>query len=133
MTRASVLLADDHREFLGVVARHLEPYFDVIRTVGNGQAMLDEAVRLEPDVVVLDISMPGLNGIEAARKLRAMGSRAKIVFLTVHADPDYVRAALGAGAVGYVLKSELASDLLPCLRAGEAVRPFVSSAIGWES
>jgi DNA-binding NarL/FixJ family response regulator len=127
-----VLLADDHREFLGVVARHLRPHFDVIQTVGNGQAMLDEAARLEPDVVVLDISMPVLNGIEAARRLRAMGSRAKIVFLTVHADQDYVRAALGAGAVGYVLKSELASDLLTCLSRAEASGPFVSPAIPWE-
>ena len=133
MGRASVLLADDHKEFLGVVARHLEPHFDVIRTVSNGKAMLDEAVRLEPDVVVLDISMPVLNGIEAARKLRATGSRAKIVFLTVHADQDYVRAALGAGAVGYVLKSELASDLLPCLRQADSASPFVSPAIAWES
>jgi len=133
MDRASVLLADDHQEFLGVVARHLEPYFDVVRTVGNGQAMLDEAARLAPDVVVLDISMPGLSGIEAARRLRATGSRARIVFLTVHSDQDYVRAALGAGAVGYVLKSELASDLLPCLRQAAVANPFVSSAIGWES
>jgi DNA-binding NarL/FixJ family response regulator len=129
----SVLLADDHPAFLVIVARHLKPYFDVIRSVGSGQAMLDEAARLEPDVVVLDISMPLLNGIEAAKRLRATGSRAKIVFLTVHSDPDYVRAALAAGAVGYVLKSELASDLLPCLRQAEGASPFVSSAIDWES
>ena len=129
MDRVSVLLADDHEEFLGVVARHLEPHFDVIRTVGNGQAMLDEATRLKPDVVVLDISMPVLNGLEAARKLKATGSRAKIVFLTVHADQDYVRAALGAGAVGYVLKSELASDLLPCLREALLGRSYVSAEI----
>jgi DNA-binding NarL/FixJ family response regulator len=132
MQRVSVLLADDHQEFLGIVARHLEPHFDVVQTVGNGQAMLDEAARLEPDVVVLDISMPVLNGIEAARRLRTTGSRARIVFLTVHSDQDYVRAALGAGAVGYVLKSELATDLLPCLRQAEVASPFVSSAIGWE-
>src|SRR5262245_56846361 len=128
-----VLLADDHREFLGVVARHLRPHFDVIQTVGNGQAMLEQAARLEPDVVVLDISMPMLNGIEAARKLRATGSRAKIVFLTVHADRDYVRAALGAGAAGYVLKSELAADLLACLSHTEASGPFVSPSLRWES
>jgi DNA-binding NarL/FixJ family response regulator len=128
-----VLLADDHPEFLSAVARHLEPYFDVIRRVSNGQAMLDEAAHLAPDVVVLDISMPVLNGIEAARRLRATGSRAKIVFLTVHSDQDYVRAALEAGAMGYVLKSELASDLLPCLRQAEVASPFVSPAIGWES
>jgi len=133
MTMQRVLLADDHPEFLGVVARHLQPHFDVVRTVDNGQAMVDEAARLEPDVVVLDISMPVLNGIEAARKLKATGSRAKIVFLTVHADQDYVRAALRAGAVGYVLKSELASDLLPCLRQADVASPFVSPALAWGS
>ena len=133
MIRLTVLLADDHEEFLRVVAQHLEPHFHVIQTAGNGQAMLDEAARLEPDVVVLDISMHGLNGIEAAKRLRARGSRAKIVFLTVHADQDYVRAALGAGAAGYVLKSELASDLLPCQRQAEVASPFVSAAISWES
>jgi len=131
--RASVLLADDHQEFLGVVARHLAPHFDVVRTVADGKAMLAEAARLEPDMVVLDISMPVLNGIEAARKLKASGSRAKIVFLTVHADQDFVRAALGAGAVGYVLKSELASDLLTCLSQADDGSPFVSPAIAWES
>ena len=114
--RASVLLADDHEEFLAAVVRHLQPHFEIVRTVGNGQLLLDEATRLTPDVVVLDISMPVMNGIEAARRLKAAGSPAKIVFLTVHADLDYVRAALGSGAVGYVLKSELAADLLPCLR-----------------
>ena len=133
MTMQRVLLADDHPEFLGAVARHLEPHFDVVRAVGNGQAMLDEAARLEPDVIVTDISMPVLNGIEAARKLKATGSRAKIVFLTVHADQDFVRAALGAGAVGYVLKSELASDLLPCLKQADGASPFVSPALAWAS
>ena len=127
--RVNVLLADDHADFLATVARHLEPHFEVIKTVGNGQALLDEPARLEPDVVVLDISMPVLNGIEAARKLRATGSPARVVFLTVHSDPDYVRAAFGTGALGYVLKSELASDLLPCLREALDGRSFVSPSI----
>jgi len=125
----SVLLADDHGEFLATVVRHLEPHYDVVGTVSNGQALVDEAVRLAPDLIVLDISMPVLNGIDAARKLKASGSRATIVFLTVHADPDYVRAALGVGASGYVLKSELASDLLPCLRDAVGGRSFVSPSV----
>lgn len=125
----SVLLADDHEDFLAIVVRHLEPHFEIVKTVGNGQALLDEVARLEPDLVVLDISMPGLNGIQAAAKLRAMGSGARIVFLTVHADLDYVHAALRTGALGYVLKSELASDLLPCLREASVGRSFVSPAI----
>lgn len=129
--RASVLLADDHEEFLAAVVRHLQPHFEILRTVGNGQMLLDEAARLTPDVVVLDISMPVMNGIEAARRLKAAGSPAKIVFLTVHSDHDYVRAALGSGAVGYVLKSELASDLLPCLREALLDHSFVSPSIRW--
>jgi DNA-binding NarL/FixJ family response regulator len=125
----SVLLADDHGDFLATVVRHLEPHFDVVGTVSNGQALVDEAARLAPDVVVLDITMPVVNGIDAARKLKATGSRARIVFLTVHADLDYVRAAFGVGALGYVLKSELASDLLPCLRDALGGRSYVSPAI----
>ena len=125
----SVLLADDHEEFRAVIVRHLEPHIEVVRTVDNGEALLEEAVRLEPDVIVLDISMPVMNGIETARKLRAIGLRARVVFLTVQADPAYVDAALGTGALGYVLKSELASDLLPCLREALVGRSFVSPAI----
>jgi DNA-binding NarL/FixJ family response regulator len=125
----SVLLADDHGDFLATVVRHLEPHFDVVGMVSNGQALVDEAARLEPDVVVLDISMPVLNGIDAARRLKAAGSSARIVFLTVHADRDFVRTALGAGALGYVLKSDLVSDLLPCLRSALDGRSFVSPGL----
>lgn len=131
IARASVLLADDHEEFLAAVVRHLAPHFEILRTVGNGRMLVDEAARRAPDLIVLDISMPVLNGIEAARQLKAAGSPAKIVFLTVHADLDYVRAALGSGALGYVLKSELASDLLPCLREVLLDHSFVSPSIGW--
>jgi len=129
MDRLTVLLADDHEDFLAVAARHLEPHFEVIKAVGDGQALLDQTARLEPDIVVLDISMPVLNGIEAAKKLRATGSLARIVFLTMHADPDYVRAALATGALGYVLKSRLASDLLSSMREALAGRLFVSPSI----
>jgi DNA-binding NarL/FixJ family response regulator len=125
----SVLLADDHEEFLAAVVRLLEPHFEVVRTVGNGQALLEEAARLQPELIVLDISMPVLNGLETAKRLRALGSSAQIVFLTVHADLDYVHAAFAAGALGYVLKSELASDLLSCLREALVGRPFVSPTI----
>ena len=125
----SVLLADDHEDFLAAVVRHLEPHFEVVGAVGDGQALLEEAVRLEPDLIVLDISMPVLNGLEAAKRLRALGCHARIVFLTVHADSDYVRAAFATGALGYVLKSELASELLSCLRDALVGRPFVSPAI----
>src|SRR5688572_29542358 len=108
LARARILLADDHEDFLAVAQRLLESEFDVVKTVGDGLTLLEEAVRLKPEVLVLDICMPGMCGIDAARRLRALGCQAKIVFLTVQEDPDYVRAALEAGAEGYVLKDRLA-------------------------
>jgi DNA-binding NarL/FixJ family response regulator len=119
-------MADDHDDFLAAAVRQLEPEFQVVGTVSEGQALLDAAARLGPDVVVLDVSMPVMNGIEAARRLRKAGSAARIVFLTMHEDPDYVRGALAAGAQGYVVKSRLASDLNLALREILAGRPFVS-------
>lgn len=105
----------------------------MVKTVGDGQAALDEATRFEPDVVVLDIAMPLLNGIEAARRLRAAGCTAKVVFLTVHQDSDYVRAALAAGGLGYVVKCRLASELLLAVREALAGRSFVSPCIALEA
>jgi DNA-binding NarL/FixJ family response regulator len=127
--RARVLLADDHQDFLAATVRFLEPEFDVVETVDNGRALVEGAPRLDPDLLVVDIAMPILNGIEAARQLTASGSRAKIVFLTVHDDEDYVRAARAAGGLGYVLKSRLASDLAPALREALEGRAFVSPSI----
>ena len=128
-----VLLADDHPDFLAVAARLLEGEYEVVQAVGDGESLLHEAAHLRPEIVVLDISMPGLNGIEAARRLKAAGGAAAVVFLTVHSDPDYVRAALAAGARGYVVKSRLASDLLPALREALAGRSFVSPSIRLEN
>ena len=129
MTSVRVLLADDHQSFLAVATRLLQPEFEVVMTVGDGEALIVEAATLAPDVIVLDISMPKLNGIEAARRLNAAGCTAKIVFLTVHEDLDYVRGALAAGAHGYVLKPRLASDLLLALREVMANGSFVSPTI----
>ena len=129
MSRARILLADDHAEFLAVVTGLLEPEFEVVTTANSGRAALEEAARLAPDALILDISMPGMTGIEAARRLHASGSGSKVIFLTVHDDPDYVRAGLAAGASGYVIKSRLASDLISALREALAGRPFVSPTI----
>ncbi len=129
MDRVRVLLADDHEDFLAIATRLMEPEFDVVRSVENGQQAIDVATSLEPDVLVLDISMPVLDGMEATRRLKAAGCGAKVVFLTVHADPDYVRAAFEAGALGYVVKSRLAFDLLPALREVVAGRSFVSASV----
>jgi DNA-binding NarL/FixJ family response regulator len=123
-------MADDHEAFLAAAVRLLEPEFHVVGAVGDGQALLDAAARLSPDVVVLDVSMPLLNGIEAARRLRNAGTPARVVFLTAYADPGFVWAALEAGAHGYVVKSRVASDLPLALREVLAGRPFVSPLDG---
>src|SRR5438046_1631265 len=86
--RPRVLIADDHEEFRTISARLLESEFEVVKAVSDGQALIDAAASLDPDVLVLDISMPGMDGIEAARQVGLAGSRAKIVFLTVHQDPE---------------------------------------------
>jgi DNA-binding NarL/FixJ family response regulator len=128
--RARVLLADDHDDFLLVAARLLKPEFRVVGAVGEGQAALDAAARLSPDVVVLDVSMPVLGGVEACRRLRVACPAVRVVFLTAHEDPGFVWAALEAGAHGYVVKSLAADDLAGALRAVLAGRPFVSHPAG---
>jgi len=83
--------------------------------VCDGQTLVDTAERLKPDLILTDISMPSLNGIDAADRIRRMGCNAKVIFLTVHSDPDFVRACLGIGAFGYVVKERIALDLLTAI------------------
>lgn len=109
---ARALLADDHAEIRAQIGNVLASEFEIVGSVANGLDLIKATAKLDPDVVVLDITMPGLDGIEAARRLTRSGCRAKLVFLTVHNDPDYVRAALQSGGAAYVLKERLASDLI---------------------
>jgi DNA-binding NarL/FixJ family response regulator len=128
LERARILIADDHAEFLAMVVQLIESETDlsVVKTFNNGQAIVDEANTVDHDLLILDISMPGLSGIDAALKLKASDRQAKIVFLTVHKDQDYLRAALATGALGYIVKDRLATDLVPGLREVIAGRKFVS-------
>ena len=126
MNRPRVLLADDHEEMRDRIKRTLEVEFDVVDAVGNGRTLLEAAARLNPDICLLDISMPVLNGIEAALKLKEHGSKAKVLFLTIHEDPDFLQAALNTGASGYVVKRRIASDLRPAIRDALAGKTFVS-------
>jgi DNA-binding NarL/FixJ family response regulator len=117
---------------LALTAHALAGEYFVVGSVVDGCALLAEAERLQPDVVVLDITMPQLDGIEAARQLRRLHRPARLVFLTVHEDADFAQAALGAGGLGYVVKARLASDLLPAIRAALADRRFISPTISLE-
>ena len=116
MKQIRVLLADDHQIFLAGLRKLLETDFDVVGAVEDGRALIVEARRLKPDVIVADVSMPSLNGIEAARNLRASGSKAKILFLTMHGDSLFVREALRSGASGYVLKRDAPDKLVAAIR-----------------
>lgn len=128
MTRARILLADDHKEMRDRVVLLLNNEFDVLGALEDGHAVLDATAKLHPDICLLDISMPVLNGIEIAKQLKKEGSTAKVIFLTIHEDPDFVQAALQTGARGYVLKRRLASDLTAAIREVLAGGVFVSSA-----
>ena len=129
VTRARILLADDHREMRDLVVRLLGQEFDMLEPVVDGRELLEKASELKPDVCLLDISMPILNGIEVAVRLAEGGSNAKIVFLTIHRDWDFVKAALKSGASGYVIKTHMLSDLHTALREVLAGRTFISPSI----
>jgi len=116
MNRPRVLLADDHTILLEGLKGLLEPDFDLVGTAENGSELLTAADELEPDVILLDISMPVLNGIEAARRLKERNSKAKIVFLTMHADSRFVKEAFRVGASGYLLKRAASAELVSALR-----------------
>ena len=121
-----VLLADDSPSMLQAARRILEPEFQIVGTVDDGQAVLEATESLKPDVLILDISMGVMSGLEAARLLRRLGSKAKIVFLTVHNDQEFVEEAFSAGAVGYVIKPRLGTDLLVAVREALIGHTFVS-------
>ena len=129
MGKIRVLLADDHETVLARVRGLLCEDFEVVGAVNNGRDAVEEAERLDPDVLVIDISMPILNGLQAADRLRTKNRRAKIIFLTVHKDRDFVAAALSAGASGYVTKSDITTDLVPAIREVLQGRTYISQSI----
>ena len=115
--RARVILADDHPEVIEDIRGLVEPEFDVVATVADGNALVAAAERLAPDVIVTDIAMPGLNGIAAAARILGSNPAARIVFVTVHSQPEIVEKGLAIGAMGYVLKLRAGDDLVPAIRA----------------
>jgi DNA-binding NarL/FixJ family response regulator len=129
LARPRILLADDHADFLALVVQLIAAEFEVVQTFDNGDAMLKNAPSLAADLLLIDISMPGLSGLEAARRLRDAGCGSKVVFLTVHEDQDYLQSALAAGALGYVVKHRVATDLVPALQAAAAGHRYVSPAL----
>ena len=114
MSRLRILLADDHKMFSQGLRSLFQDDYDLI-TVEDGQALVDVAGGLDPDIIIVDISMPVLNGFDAVRKLKKEGCSAKIIFLTMHADADLVAEALRCGASGYVLKQSVGEELMAAI------------------
>jgi len=134
-TLTKILLVDDHPAVLLQTIRLLPEDYEVVETLESGSGLKAAVARHEPDLIVLDITLPGLSGIELASRLRESGYSTKIVFLTVHCDTDYAREAFAAGANGYVVKARLASDLVPALQAVLAGKRFISPCPeleGWD-
>ena len=126
VTLKRVLVADDHVRILKAVSALLGKSFDVVDLVADGRGALQAALKLDPDLIVLDVSMPGMSGIDVARELTRRQSNAKIVFLTVHEDAEILASCLAAGGLGYVVKELMDSDLIPALNEAVAGRGFVS-------
>lgn len=124
-----ILLADDHKIVLEGLKTLLSTEFDVIGAAADGRELLDLALTLDPDVIVADISMPLLNGIEAVAQIRAAGGRAKVVFLTMHPDPSYLVRAVEAGAHAYVLKHAASEELVHAIHEALQSHIFVSPAL----
>jgi DNA-binding NarL/FixJ family response regulator len=129
LKRPRILLADDSTPITERVKSLLQKDFEIVGSVGTGSELVSEADKLQPDVIVLDVSMPGLTGIQAAHKLRLAGSLSKLVFLTVHERVEFVHACFAEGALGYVVKSRISMDLIPAISDALAGRRFISPSI----
>jgi DNA-binding NarL/FixJ family response regulator len=128
MSKVRVLLADNHEAILAQVRAVLSEEFEVVGAVKNGLEAVAEVTRLDPDVLVTDISMPILDGLEAASQVLST-RRTRIVFLTVHEDPDFVAAAFSSGASGYVIKSDVTTDLIPAIREAVDGGTYISKSL----
>lgn len=129
MTRPRVLLADDHTIVAQGLSSILEPEYELVGIAENGRELVSEYQRLRPDLVVTDISMPSLNGLEAARKIRQIDPGAKIIFLTMHLDADFATAAFELGASGYLLKHSAVEELKTALSAALMGRVYITPRI----
>jgi DNA-binding NarL/FixJ family response regulator len=132
MSRPRILIADDHRVLAEGLRSLLEPEFEVVGVLADGRELLAAARKQRPDVIVADVTMPALNGIDAALQLRRLGVEAKVVFLTMHRDVAYARRAMEAGAAGYVLKHSAATEVVTAVRDALRGQTYVSPMIAGE-
>lgn len=133
MSRPRILLADDHTMFAQGLRSLLEDEFELVGTVADGQTLIEAAHRLNPDVIVIDISMPGMNGFDAARQLKKEELPARIIFLTMHADDSFVAEAFRCGGSGYVLKQSAGEELITAIGLVLAGQEYVTPLLATES
>ena len=129
MNRPRVLLADDNKILTERVSEHLSSSFDVVGIAHDGRDLISEALRLAPDLIVVDISMPMLTGVEAVHELREAGLATRVVFLTIHSEDEFLQACLEEGAVGYMVKFCIKADLIPAIHSAMAGKLFVSPTL----
>ena len=129
MATIRILLVDDNGEMLIDLRDELGAEFEIAGTADNGEEAIREVLLLDPDVIVLDITMPFMTGLQVASSLRDIHRRAKILFLTIHEEPEYISAAFSVGACGYVTKRRLASDLALAIREVSVGRNFLSPSL----
>ena len=127
MSRPRVLLADDHQALTERVATLLGASYEIVGAVSNGRELVKEAIRLQPDVIILDITMPLMDGIEAAHEMRERGLASRLVFLTIHYEDEFVKACLDEGGQGYVLKAHMRTHLIPAIEAALMGCTFLSA------
>jgi DNA-binding NarL/FixJ family response regulator len=132
MSKPRILIADDHQILAEGLRSLLDPEFEVVGVVADGRELVAAAKKHRPDVIVADITMPSLNGIDAAVQLRDLGVTAKVVFLTMHRDVAYARRALDAGAAGFVLKHSAATELVTAVREALRGQTYVTPMIAGE-
>ncbi len=132
MSKVRILLADDHKMVTEGLRALLEPEFELVGIVEDGHALLEMAKQTNPDVIIADITMPSLNGIDAVEQLKKTGSQAKVVFLTMHHDAMYANRAFEAGASGFVLKHSASEELLTAIREVLKGRTYVTPIIAEE-
>lgn len=130
MKKVRVLLADDHKILLEGLKSLLEDKFDLVGIAEDGKVLVKEAERLKPDVIVTDIAMPKINGIEAVRQIKASNPLIKIIFLTMHSDVNFASLAFEVGASGYIIKHSAASELITAINEVMKGKPYVTPEIG---
>lgn len=124
--KTKVLLADDHPPLVEAALTILKPHYDIVGIATDGEMLVSEALRLRPDLIVSDITLPIFSGIEAIHRLHLSNSQAKVVFLTVHAEEGFLKACMAEGALGYVLKARMRTQLIPAIEAALEGRSYVS-------